>query len=306
MRIRTWIAFFLGCGVGVIGRIAWERGHEPALVALRTWLVDTGPSVTGSPQFSPTSPQSMPSPNLYSTPVSPSDPLQLADLRFRWIPVGTFEMGSPVDEPGHSPDETQKLVNVDLPFYMLVTEVTRAQFARMVPINQRAAASGQLPATRVTVAQATEFCKALETEFPAFRFRLPTETEWEYAARAGLSTPFPVPNEDASRLMIALAKAKAGDEQYLHRFLRKYVRFGDSQPSPVSSLRGNAWGLHDMGGNVWEWCLPDHHSAFGLYPLRGGAWSSPQPWACRVAARCEEDPDVQKDSIGFRIVALPR
>lgn len=306
MRIRTWIALFLGCGVGVTARIAWERGREPALMALRTWLVDTVPSTTIAPQLLPTSVQSVPPPTFNLPGTSRTDPLQLADLRFRWIPAGTFEMGSPVDEPGHSSDESQKMVNVDLPFYMLVTEVTRAQFARVLPINQRASGPSELPATRVTVAEASEFCRTLEVEFPAFQFRLPTEIEWEYAARAGLTAPFPVATEDATRLMIALGKAKAGDEQFLHRFLRKYVCFSDSQPRTVSSLRENAWGLHDMGGNVWEWCLPEHHSTFALYPLRGGAWSSPQPWACRVAARCEEEPDVQKDSIGFRIVALPR
>ena len=144
-----------------------------------------------------------------------------------------------------------------------------------------------------------EFCDRLSTA--EYLVRLPTEEEWEYACRAQSQLPFAAPPGESAELRRALEKYRQGDVDFLTRFLSREACFNDAQPRTVATLAPNAWGLHDMHGNIWEWCCADPPDAESC-PLRGGAWSSPNVFCCRAAQRDWQTRNTRKDSIGFRVL----
>ena len=189
---------------------------------------------------------------------------------------------------------------------MLNTEVRQAQYQPRMHENPSRLVDPLLPVTNITWDSALRFCELLSGEFPDYSFRLPTEDEWEYAARAGTSTPFSVPPDKINELHTALQKHAKGDHDFLMRFLKAYATFCESGPHPAGYRQPNAWGLFDMHGNVWEWCEDISRMEPDQRVIRGGAFSSTDVWGIRSAARGEEFHDSGKDSIGFRIVAIPK
>ena len=228
--------------------------------------------------------------------------LIVESIEFVKIPEGYFVIGSPDDEPGRSADEQQRFVTIYSPLYLATTETTQEQFARISGTNPSGVIGEQLPVSSVTWNEAAAFCDALSSRHPAYRFRLPTEEEWEYACRAGSKFPFGTPFGKEEELKEAFGKYVAGDEDFLSRFVARTAFFNEMGPQPAGSKLPNVWGLYDMHGNVWEWCVDDGLSG-DLRPIRGGAWSSANLWGCRAAIRAEEGRSTRKDSIGFRIVA---
>ena len=243
----------------------------------------------------------------------PPAPQQLADspdftvdgIWFVRVPEGYFIMGSPQDEPWRGPDEQQRFVEIYDSFYMSTTEITQQQFSTVMGISQGGFADGQLPVTGVTWDEAVMFCERLTQQHPTYRFRLPNEEEWEYTCRAGSTLAFGTPLGKEEDLKEAYDKYLAGDEDFLSRFVARTACLNQPYPRPVGSMLPNAWGLHDMHGNVWEWCAVTDTGSRDLRALRGGAWSSPSIWACRAAIRAEEGRSTRKDSIGLRVVAEP-
>lgn len=228
------------------------------------------------------------------------------------IPAGRFVMGSPADEPGRRERETQREVELAA-FYLSQCEVTQTQYANVVGTNPSAFAktgsratqvagveTDDFPVESVTWAQANEFCERLsalpEERQAGRRYRLPTEAEWEYACRAGTTGPFAF-GADASKL---------GDYAWIA------ANSGD-RPHAVGGKLLNPWGLHDLYGNVWEWCAdeyaPDEGEAAGeavgqttLRILRGGGYASRIPARLRSAARNFDPADVGDADTGFRVV----
>jgi formylglycine-generating enzyme required for sulfatase activity len=235
-------------------------------------------------------------------------------MKFVLIPKGTFSMGAPESEKWHNGVETLHDVTLTKDFYLAIHEVTQGQYEKVMGTNPSHFRSGVIresdssvhPVERVSYENAVEFCKRLSdlsAEQTAGRqYRLPTEAEWEYACRAGSKTAFCFGEEE-------------GD-------LAEYAWFdlnSANQTHPVGKKKANAWGLHDMHGNVLDWCsdrygdYPDNAvtdpvgSSEGLLRvLRGGSWDSVHA-LCRSAFRNGNLPKVRFIYNGFRLaITIPQ
>ena len=180
------------------------------------------------------------------------------NLEMVLIPAGKFKMGSPVTEQGRSDNETQHEVTLTKPFYMGKYEVTQEQWESVMGKNPSDTKGAKLPVTNVSWEDCQEFIKKLNAKTDG-GYRLPTESEWEYACRAGTTTAYSFGD-----------KITPKDANYDDSKIRK--------PVAVGSYKPNAFGLYDMHGNVWEWC----EDWYGDYPkgpatgsvrvLRGGSF----------------------------------
>jgi formylglycine-generating enzyme required for sulfatase activity len=169
----------------------------------------------------------------------------------------------------------------------------------------------QRPVEQVSWHDAMEFCSRL-SQRTGRHYTLPSEAQWEYACRAGTQTPFHVGETITTDLVNYNGNAYANGPEGEYR----------KQTTPVGMFPANAWGLHDMHGNVWEWCLDHWHGSYEGAPvdgsawldgaaepessskgrlLRGGSWSS-YPRNCRSAYRELILPDIAGDYLGFRVV----
>jgi formylglycine-generating enzyme required for sulfatase activity len=236
-----------------------------------------------------------------------------AILHMVQIPGATFTMGTPATDAGGSQFERpQRQVNV-APFYLGKYPVTIDQWRAvmgaappgMKGLNNKFRVSGRQPVVRVSCLEAEAFCARL-SRTTRRAYRLPTEAEWEYACRAGTTSPFAF-GESITQEVVN----HDGD------LLRLWGK--DCATTPVGSLRvANAFGLFDMHGNVWEWCRDHWHPSYqgapidgsawqrdadqGTRVLRGGSWSA-QPIYCRAASRrFGGHPGVRSREIGFRVV----
>lgn len=247
-------------------------------------------------------------------------------MKFRWCPAGTFMMGSPVSEPNRSPREGPVTVKLTRGFWMSQHEVTQGEWQSLMVTtitDQKTKAGGlplpgegaRYPMYYVSHDEATEFCRELTDSersaghLPAgWEYRLPTEAQWEYACRAGTTT--------ATAFGRRLSGTEAnfdGSEPYNGAAKGPYVK----TTKVVGSYKANAWGLHDMHGNVSEWCrdwqtetLPGGRdpdvSQSGKHSdrvYRGGCWFS-FGGDCRSASRLWDTPDKRAFSVGFRLAIV--
>jgi sulfatase modifying factor 1 len=181
-------------------------------------------------------------------------------MAFVLIPSGTFNMGSPPNESHRGTSEVRHQVTISKPFYIKTTEVTVKQWysimERRMMVSQKSA--DNLPVTQVSWFDCMKFIKGLN-RLGQGKYRLPTEAEWEYAARAGTSTAYSWGNT------IDCPKAMYGNNSLKEDECQRYIRsigLQIDQPAPVKSYKQNPWGLFDMHGNVWEWCM----DWYGNYP----------------------------------------
>ncbi|MGB5636273.1 MAG: SUMF1/EgtB/PvdO family nonheme iron enzyme [Waterburya sp.] len=225
------------------------------------------------------------------------------------IPAGEFEMGSPSNEKDRDEDESpQHKVSVPA-FFMGRFPVTQAQYQEVIGSNPANFKGDNRPVERVSWHEATKFCQKL-SEKTGRNYRLPSEAEWEYACRAGTTTPF----HFGATLTTNLANYD-GNYTYQSEPKGKYR----GQTTEVGSFPPNAFGLYDMHGNVWEWCLDRWHDNYNGAPddgsawlndndndnryclLRGGSWYD-NPRGCRSANRFRSDPGARSGLIGLRVV----
>jgi len=231
-------------------------------------------------------------------------------MRLSLIPAGTFLMGSPDKEwEGSSIGGARHQVTISRSFYMGVYEVTQQQYQVVAGRNPSFFKGKNQPVETVSWPEADDFCKRVSS-MTGKTVRLPTEAEWEYACRAGTTTPF---NTGKS---ISTDQANfAGDHPYIGSAAGVYRR----TTTAVGSFSPNAFGLYDMHGNVAEWSADwydgDYYSsdANAVDPLgpsqgkhhviRGGMWAS-NAESCRSAARSSGyDPgDPIQGFFGFRVV----
>jgi formylglycine-generating enzyme required for sulfatase activity len=228
------------------------------------------------------------------------------DIAWVSIPAGTFMMGSPESEADRGSDENQHLVTLSA-FKMSKNEITFAQYDLFCEKTGREKPSDEgwgrvdRPVINVSWDDATDFATWMGC-------RLPTEAEWEYACRAGSTSPF----NTGSNLTTDQANYN-GDYPYNNNAQGKYLK----KTMPVGSYPANAWGLHDMHGNVYEWCSdwygdysspapknPTGPSSGSLRVRRGGSWSH-DAQDCRSADRGYYEPSNSNNFIGFRLVVAP-
>jgi formylglycine-generating enzyme len=248
-------------------------------------------------------------------------------MKLAHIPAGKFQMGSPADEAERDEGEIQHEVTITRPFYVGVHEVTQGEFFQVIaptskarPIfTERRGGGPAHPMENLTWDLAVQFCTSLASQVAekeaGRRYRLPTEAEWEYACRAGTSTPFHFGKSLSSRQANFNGNYPFGGAEK-GPYLRQTARVGSHAP--------NAWGLHDMHGNVAEWCsdffdpdyyrkspkenprgpekgvVPTDYNGFYLV-VRGGSWLD-EGRACRSAYRFSAMPHDPYRLVGFRVV----
>ena len=242
------------------------------------------------------------------------------------IPPGTFTMGSPKNEEERSDAEgPQHLVTLSR-FFIAKTPTTQAQWravASLKPIKQEldlepANFKGEdRPVEQVSWHDATEFCARLSAR-TGRTYTLPSEAQWEYACRAGMQTPF----HFGETITTDLANYDGTDDpsgNWKGSYGRGSTGEYRQETTPVAQFPANDFGLFDMHGNMWEWCLDDWHGNYEGAPadgsawltsnsnakiLRGGSWGD-VPRLCRSASRFYGNL-VSYDLNGFRVVCLPQ
>jgi formylglycine-generating enzyme required for sulfatase activity len=233
------------------------------------------------------------------------------------VPAGEFTMGSPPDEPDRSDDEgPQREVTIAAPFWVGEYEVTFAQWDACVAAGGCSTkpddadwGRGDRPVINVSWNEAKDYVNWL-SEATDKAYRLLSEAEWEYAARARTTTPFSLPapdgSDDISRKGLANCDG-CGSE------------WDATNTAPAGSFRANHFGLYDTAGNVWEWVEDCWHDSYEGAPtdgsawvngdcstrvLRGGSWVD-VPWLVRSADRGRSIPGNRGWSGGFRVARAP-
>lgn len=225
-------------------------------------------------------------------------------MEFVWIPGGCYEMGFPdIRESGASPDRgyEQPQHRVCVPgFHLGKYEVTQAEYEKVMganPTRFRHHLSPRAAADNMSWNEAVAMAAKLD---PDGGIRLPTEAEWEYACRAGGSAQGVCGGSDADVVRLAWQNGEK------------------ARPQPVGGKPANAWGLHDMSGNVWELTRDCWHPNYRHAPgdgsawtdegdcghrvKRGGAWDSGEVHA---TVRSWSDQDTGSEVVGFRLVRVP-
>ncbi len=273
-------------------RMAFVKKHNLVLLALIVLLVAVVPDVVIADDSS-------------LTEVTTSTGVEMI-----WIDPGTFVMGSPEDEVAHTDKEQQHEVTLSRGFWLGKTEVTQRLWLSAMKSNPAKFQENDLfPVEMVSWLDCVSFCNELsklEGLTPAYQiseevvtwdvsangYRLPTEAEWEYACRAGTT------------------EAHAGDLDEMAIYARNSLR----KTRVVGVRVPNAWGLHDMHGNLWEWCWDWFKREYGVEPVtdpigpeegsvrihRGGSWHRNPP-DCRSAARGGDRIRTKRTGLGFRL-----
>jgi formylglycine-generating enzyme required for sulfatase activity len=196
------------------------------------------------------------------------------------IPPGEFQIGSPEDEAGHKPnEEPQRPIKISKAFYLGRYEVTQAQYQEIMGVNPSLFKGDSVAVDQVLYPQALEFCRKL-SQRTGLTITLPTEAQWEYACRAGMTSRFYSGDKEEDLAKVAWYRDNSGEH-----------------PHPVGQKPPNAWGLYDMHGNVWEFCLdfiPSYDRVSDTDPvgrtqpdrgaMRGGGWMHPAEY-CRSACK---------------------
>jgi formylglycine-generating enzyme required for sulfatase activity len=279
------------------------------------------PTPTPTPRVTPTpTPPRTPTPTPTPTP-KPREIRNSIAMEFALIPPGSFMMGSPDSEKDRSRSEGPlRRVTIDYDFYIGRHEVTIGQWRAVtgdlpdgmkINLDAKFKENDNQPVVRVSWNDAKDFIAQLNARGDGFTYRLPTEAEWEYAARARSQTRFYWGDDLDFSLLCKYANVKN-----YSGCLDGYQR-----TAPVGSYLPNGFGLYDVSGNVWEWCEDVWQDNYNNLPTdgsanltlgdarrrvqRGGSWADNQK-NTRSASRGGDLPTDRNDEDGFRLIAVPR
>ncbi len=304
-RRKFW-QILAGLGTGAIAVVAWDRFARriPRLSpqTFNTITVDSRGQVTNLAQA--------------TAQVYVQDLENGVTMEMVAIPGGQFLMGSPASETYSKDNERPQHTVAVAPFFLSKYAVTQAQWRAVAALpkvkydlnlDPSYFKGANRPVEQVSWLSAVEFCQRL-SQATGWQYRLPHEAEWEYACRAGTTTPF----HFGETMTIDLANYdgnSTGEKASTGQFR--------SQTTEVGRFSPNAFGLYDMHGNVWEWCADDWYDtrnapddgsleidrADGAKLLRGGSWDDPRQ-NCRSAVREKNDPSFAYSRIGFRVACV--
>ena len=237
------------------------------------------------------------------------------EQRFRWIQAGEFWMGSPESEPERSNNEHRHHVRLTKGYWMAETACTQELWQYVMGNNpSRFQGEEHLPVENVSWQDCQTFLATMNGYAKGLNFRFPTEAEWEYACRAGQE-------DEPFSFGVSITSDQVnfnGRYPYNNSERSKYRQ----KTVPVASLPRNAWGLYEMHGNVWEWCM-DAYTRYVYDPqtmsiamdpcihsydeaanrvMRGGSWLL-NARLCRSAYRSNWRPSIRDSGIGFRLVS---
>ncbi len=208
-----------------------------------------------------------------------------------WCPPGTFTMGSPETELDRFSIEYRHQEIISQGFWLGKYELTQSQYQAVMGRNPSEFVGSNNPVEQVTWYDAIEFCTKLTSIERAagrlpkgYEYTLPTEVQWEYACRAGTTTAL-----NNGKSLTSKNECPNMDEVGWYRYN------SNDTTHPVGQKKPNAWGLYDMHGNVWEWCLNGY--------TRGGSWFN-RAGFCRSAKRLEIDPNNSANIRGFRVALV--
>jgi len=266
----------------------------------------------------------IPEPEPYHVPES----RPIVSFEFVKIKAGEFMMGSPENEPGRQDDETLHPVRITKDYYMQTTEVTQGQWKAVMGKNPSSFSNcgDDCPVETVSWDDVQVFIQKLNQMKSDMRFRLPTEAEWEYAARAGsqealYTGPIQILGYSDAPALDPIAwyggnSCVSYEGGFDCSWSEKQYECSHCGTHPVAKKLPNKYGLYDMLGNVWEWC----QDGYGEYPAdlqidptgypdsdrracRGGAWFNRARF-CRLAYRGRNSPAYEINELGCRLVAV--
>lgn len=272
------IIFVAAAGYNIFGRFSGT-------------LTDTKPTPTPS-----ATPFRTPVVSITHTAILPNNFTNSFGMEFMLIPAGEFDMGSPQNEAGRDDDEGPlHLVKIANAFYMGKYEITQKQWRDVMGTDPSYFKGDNLPVEQVSWNEVQEFISRLNEKEGRDKYRLPSEAEWEYAARAGTTTRYYI-GDDASKLS-------------------DYEWYEGNETHEVGQKKPNPWGLYDIHGNVWEWMQDKYHSSYDGAPTDGSAWEGDGSHRVirggsfdyaaehlRSANRNDRDPGYRYRNTGLRIV----
>jgi formylglycine-generating enzyme required for sulfatase activity len=286
--------------------------HQPKAADAEPTVIVPKNVVTATPQPAARSVEArkpMPAPKVEEHDYLLSDTVS---LRMCWIPPGQFMMGSVEDESGREPDEAWHRVIITNGFWMGKYPVTQEQWwavmgsnpSHLIGVNHPVDSVSWLDICGETVSEAGFLARINSTAPAVMQFHLPTEAQWEYACRAGTNTAL----NHGKNLTQVSGQCQNLDE------VAWYSRNSGFGTQPVGKKMPNTWGLHDMHGNIAEWCA-DYYAPYALKSpndpvgpdkgqyrvYRGGSWIN-GPKDCRSARRAWVAPECRISSLGFRLV----
>ena len=255
--------------------------------------------------------------------------------RWRWIPPGSFRMGSPKGEAGRfSGEGPQHWVTLTKGFWMMDVPCTQELWqAVMQGKNPSRFKDDQRPVENVSWKDAQKFIQKLNKLAPGPELRLPTEAQWEYACRAGSETAlYRIPGTTGELTILGALHGpeldaiawyggnigvdpkfpNAADSK---SWSQKQYDHSHAATQPVRLKKANMWGLYDMLGNIWEWCADSQRpynsepqvdpvgQSVGSRAIRGGSWGS-HARNVRCAYRNQDPPGRQRSTLGFRLVRV--
>lgn len=218
------------------------------------------------------------------------------------IPPGSFRMGGDKKlEQAEDHETPRHIVKISQTYFLGKYEVTQIQWSEIMNNNPSEFVDDKRPVESVSWNDVKVFIQKLNTKEETNKYRLPTEAEWEYAARAGSESSYAFGSDTIMLSQYAWYRKNSGGKTH-----------------PVGQLNPNVWGLYDMHGNVHEWCqdwfdrkyysqsasnAPLGPSTGLAKALRGGDWGS-EDWYCRSASRSLSSPDRRSNRLGFRLVRM--